>query len=454
MATDTTVIRVLYVNSDPAVTETAVTALESADAPITVQVAETASAAIDRLGDADCLVSGDEVPDSDAIAFLEAVHEQRPWLPVVVQASDGSEAFASRAISAGVAEYLRVEDGGDRLAAVVQDVTSSGSAGPRLAPTRPVSRESSVAGRTQPGRRASPERTNGQQSGERPDSQRANGGRSADDEGTNGQRSGSEPVEDSADGEGTTDRRPTEPFTEGELTEFARIVSHDLRNPLGVAAGWLDAIRVECDADEPDVDRIREAVERIETTHDRMDRLVEDVLALVRGGETTIEPEAVDFAVVARSCWATVAGEDAELVVAEGGRIRADPSRLRQLLENLLSNAVEHGGRVVTVGTTAEGFFVADDGPGIPASDRERVFDSGYSGPDGGTGLGLSIVDRVADAHGWRVRVGSGADGGARFDVTGVVTDPVERAHAADTRAESHEQHDSVDTVSDGGERD
>jgi signal transduction histidine kinase len=76
----------------------------------------------------------------------------------------------------------------------------------------------------------------------------------------------------------------------------------------------------------------------------------------------------------------------------------------------------------VTVGELADcdGFYVADDGPGIPADERETVFESGYSTAADGTGFGLSIVEEIASAHGWAVRVTDSAEGGARFEVAGV----------------------------------
>jgi len=98
---------------------------------------------------------------------------------------------------------------------------------------------------------------------------------------------------------------------------------------------------------------------------------------------------------------------------------------VRQLLENLLSNAVDHGGDgvTVTVGECAGGFYVADDGPGIPEAERDRVFQSGYSTADDGTGFGLAIVAEVAEAHGWSVAVTESDEGGARFEITDVGTD-------------------------------
>ena len=73
----------------------------------------------------------------------------------------------------------------------------------------------------------------------------------------------------------------------------------------------------------------------------------------------------------------------------------------------------------VRVGALADGFYVEDDGPGIPEDERDEVFAHGYSTQRGGSGFGLAIVEAIADAHEWDVSVGEGADGGARFEVTG-----------------------------------
>jgi len=132
----------------------------------------------------------------------------------------------------------------------------------------------------------------------------------------------------------------------------------------------------------------------------------------------------------------------------------ADPDQLAHVFENLFRNSVEHsstgsrpvaddsegrkppgsgaephdeetpgdGAVTIRVGTTADGdgVYVADDGPGIPAEERERVFESGYSSSPDGTGFGLAIVREIVDAHGWEVRATESADGGARFEITGV----------------------------------
>ena len=194
------------------------------------------------------------------------------------------------------------------------------------------------------------------------------------------------------------------------LEAFTDIVSHDLRNPLSVAEGRLELARVECES---------EHLDAIERAHGRMKTLIENLLALARSGGQIDETEPIDLAVAARRSWKNVGADEADLTVETSRTIEADPSRLDQLLENLFRNAIEHGGSSVTLGGLDNAFYVADDGPGIPASDRDSVFESGYSTTEDGTGIGLAIVERIARGHGWRVRVTGSDDGGACFKIAG-----------------------------------
>lgn len=93
----------------------------------------------------------------------------------------------------------------------------------------------------------------------------------------------------------------------------------------------------------------------------------------------------------------------------------------RQLLKNLVQNAIDHGGRDVTVrvGDLDGGFYVADNGPGIDRERRGDVFDMGTRPPTGNRTRTLHR-EANADAHGWDVRIAERAEGGARFEVTGV----------------------------------
>ncbi|MFC5277656.1 GAF domain-containing protein [Halorubrum rubrum] len=200
-----------------------------------------------------------------------------------------------------------------------------------------------------------------------------------------------------------------------QLSEFASIVSHDLRNPLNVASGHLELSRAECDS---------EHLDAVAKAHDRIGVLIDDLLKLAREGGGVIDPEPVDLVDLVRDCWENVDTAAATLDVAVERTVRADRNRLARLLENLIRNSVEHGGDDVTIaiGDLGDGFYVADDGPGVPEDDRDRVFESGYSTRADGTGFGLAIVEEIVDAHGWNVRVTESEAGGARVEITGLET--------------------------------
>ena len=197
------------------------------------------------------------------------------------------------------------------------------------------------------------------------------------------------------------------------LDEFASVVSHDIRNPLGIAEGRLELLREECDS---------EHLDPIDRALTRMNTLIEDLLTLARGGKYVSETEIVDLADLSEDCWRNVDTADANLRTPIENMIRADRSRLAQLLENLFRNAVVHGGDdvTVTVGKLTDGFYVEDNGVGIPEDERDDVFGTGYSTAEDGIGFGLSIVNQIAEAHGWEIRVTDGEDGGARFEIAGV----------------------------------
>ena len=210
------------------------------------------------------------------------------------------------------------------------------------------------------------------------------------------------------------------------LEGFVQGVSHDLRNPLNVAQGRLEMARSEGDLEH--VDAAASAV-------DRTLELITDLLTLAKQGEQPEGLEPVDLSALADECWANVATGEATLVVNSDRQILADRGRLKRLLENLFRNSVEHGGEDVSVAvgdispiyTTTRagavlpsGFFVEDDGPGIPDDERDRVFEVGYTTDRNGTGFGLNIASEVASAHGWEIAVSEGPRGGARFEITGV----------------------------------
>jgi PAS domain S-box-containing protein len=199
------------------------------------------------------------------------------------------------------------------------------------------------------------------------------------------------------------------------LEEFASVVSHDLRNPLSVASGRLELAMEECDSSH---------LGTVADAHDRMSELIDDLLTLARQGDDIREVESVDLASLVETCWENVETGAATIEAGIDRPIRADPGRLRQLVGNLIRNSVEHAGDDVTVRVGAlddgAGFYVADDGPGIPPDQREAVFEAGHSSDPEGTGFGLRIVNQIAEAHGWTVSLTDASGGGARFEFSGV----------------------------------
>jgi PAS domain S-box-containing protein len=219
----------------------------------------------------------------------------------------------------------------------------------------------------------------------------------------------------------TTSRKQYERMLERQndrLKQFTDILSHDLRIPLSVIDGRLHLYR---ETGEP------EHLETIETTTERMERLVEDLLRVARSGRVVEEPEPTLISDVLERAREGALPASATCEYDPVRTVMADPERLVQVLENLLRNSVDHGGADVTVrvGPLEDGFYVEDDGPGIPEADRGRVFEHGYTTREGGTGYGLSIVRSTVGAHGWDISVSESEDGGARFEITGidVVTD-------------------------------
>lgn len=197
------------------------------------------------------------------------------------------------------------------------------------------------------------------------------------------------------------------------LDQFASTISHDLRNPLTVATGRVSLAQKEFDSENLDI---------AEISLKRMEELVQDILTLARTGKDIDDRQAVAIDTLAESCWAGVDTATATIVTEIDRSVQADRSRLKQVFENLIRNAVEHAGEDVTItfGELEDGFYVEDDGPGIPEAKREQVFEMNHSSSETGTGFGLAIVKEIVTAHDWDIEVTEGADGGARFEITNV----------------------------------
>lgn len=221
------------------------------------------------------------------------------------------------------------------------------------------------------------------------------------------------------------------------LERFTAFVSNDLRNPINVAQGFLE--HALATGETTSLDRVGETLEHLEN-------LVDELLTITRDEE--LEPRLVPFAPLVDRSWRSspTAYLTLELAVPDDAYILAVPGQLRHLLDNLYRNAAEHAGPAVTVkvGLTRTGFYVEDDGDGIPPEKRDRLFD--YDDPEAETGIGLAMVNEIARVHGWRATVTESATGGARFEFHDCV---IHRGLPDQCRAGSTRTLQSVATIGD-----
>lgn len=233
--------------------------------------------------------------------------------------------------------------------------------------------------------------------------------------------------------------------TNDRLRLVLSMLVHDLENPLNVAQGRLQLARETGDARHFD---------SLEVVLERMEQILEDSRYILEGRDFDVV--SVSLSSAAARAWEHIDSKNAilEYDLEDEKTIRVDEGALLHVLENLFSNAVEHGssgvagdeetdagvvdgpptvtrldttarsgteGITVRIGTFDEGFYVEDTGVGIPVDRRAIVFESGYSVDESGSGLGLSIVREIVRAHGWTIRVTTGREGGTRFEIrTGV----------------------------------
>ena len=210
---------------------------------------------------------------------------------------------------------------------------------------------------------------------------------------------------------------------------FISDAAHELRSP-------LTALRLQLQLLDraPDESAIREARARLGAAVERAIHLAEQLLTLARSdrGESTGGFEAVDLAAAAAAAItdthdsALVRQTDLSLDATPHTWVHGDRDAIRILMRNLLDNAVRytppHGSVQVRCRSSTEGALleVTDTGPGIPAADRERVFDRFYrraTVQEGGTGLGLAIVKAIAERHGAQVVLAEAPGGGLRVAV-------------------------------------
>jgi signal transduction histidine kinase len=214
--------------------------------------------------------------------------------------------------------------------------------------------------------------------------------------------------------------------------EFIADASHELRTPLTVIRGQLEVLVAQ---EDPPVEEVRRVERLVQAEVTRISRLVDDLLVLAQSERTDfLRREEIELRSFVAELWdglSLTARRRFELGPVPAGTLHADPDRVAQALRNLARNAIEHTAepdglvRLEVRRSAADGvrFTVIDDGPGIPAAERERVFerlhrlDAARSRAAGGAGLGLAIVRAVAEAHGGRVSAAEAPAGGAQIDL-------------------------------------
>jgi len=195
------------------------------------------------------------------------------------------------------------------------------------------------------------------------------------------------------------------------IKQLVDVLAHELRNPLTIAEAYLEIGRE---------DRDEEAFERVAAAHTDIEEIISTVMKMAEPGGID-EVVEVDVTSVATDVWQSIRSESAELTLGTQLSVSADPDLLRRLVLNLIKNAIDHAGPNVAVRVGAlpdnHGFFVEDNGPGIPESERDTVFEWGYSSGEDHLGIGLGFVREIAEAHGWEITVSQSQDGGARFEI-------------------------------------
>jgi signal transduction histidine kinase len=212
--------------------------------------------------------------------------------------------------------------------------------------------------------------------------------------------------------------------------QFVADASHELRNPLAIIRTNVDVALAD---PHPDPDDLRHTITVVQRASDRMARLVDDLLALARRQEPTLEHEPVDLgAAVAEASDdfvvpAAARGIVLDRAIAPGVTVTGDRDALKRAVANLLENAVRLApeGSRIRLATGSEGhrawIAVADEGPGIAPEDQPHVFDRFWRADrararaDGGTGLGLAIVRQIVESHGGQIRLQSKVGVGSSF---------------------------------------
>ncbi|TVR15977.1 MAG: hypothetical protein EA401_02040, partial [Planctomycetota bacterium] len=208
------------------------------------------------------------------------------------------------------------------------------------------------------------------------------------------------------------------------LGMFTATIAHEVRNPLSAIRLTIQMLRQQHSNDT--------SLPMIENEIERLDDIVDELLGFSRG--MTVEVQACNLTTVAsdvrRLLHRQLEHSEIELSIEGTTQVQADPRRMRQMLLNLVLNAIhalhskEDGERLITIALFADGCAVYDNGPGVPDAVRETLFDAFSTQRAEGTGLGLHLARLIAEAHQCSLQYETSPMGGAGFVVRGFPSPP------------------------------
>jgi signal transduction histidine kinase len=206
-----------------------------------------------------------------------------------------------------------------------------------------------------------------------------------------------------------------------QFDEFAAAITHELRNTLNVAEGYLDMITANV-GHGTTVDA-EMATRKTQESISRMDRIVGDLATLARYGQTLDQVGSCEFHVVAEMAWAEVAPPDATLEVTSTGEVSADRPRLIELFRSVFEYADASGATEVTAELGSNGFTITMNCEPIPPNRIEDTFSYGKAVPSAETGMLFPTIRTLGQVHGWSVSIDPQFDGGVRTEVSNVTTE-------------------------------
>ena len=465
--------RVLHVDDEPSFGELVTSFLEREEESFEVITETCVEDGLDRLqqNSIDCVVSDYDMPEADGLEFLDEVQESHPETPFILFTGKGSEEIASTAITRGVTDYLQKAGGTEQYEVLANRIRNSVNRHRtsrelqqnrellnRVLNLNPVAilvldadgeivraneraetildiPKSEITGRTFNDSEWDVVDEDSELISENLlpfDSVRNTGEPVYDVEHGVRQSDGdvvwlsinAAPLWDERDelkhvvtvlSDTTARKRQNQSLnaTINQLEGFGDILSHDLGNILQIAQGRLELAREVDDS---------EHIETVDESIERATGMLDELTTAMQAGSVVEEVSTVEVSEVFDRAWQSQATADATKEIEEEIQVRADEMALQRMFENLVRNAFEHGENTATVrlGSLVDGFYVEDDGPGIPTDERPKVFEPGYTTKADGTGTGLVSIHQIALAHGWKPTIGEGAEGGARFKFTNV----------------------------------